>query len=614
MGAAVLTMESLPLGFRFRPTDEELINHYLRLKINGRDSEVQVIREIDVCKWEPWDLPGLSVIKTDDPEWFFFCPRDRKYPNGHRSNRATDAGYWKATGKDRTIKSRKSSSNTSMIGMKKTLVFYRGRAPKGERTSWIMHEYRATEKDLDGTGPGQAAFVLCRLFHKPEEKSPVPKYDEVDPTGLSPTTTKSSPDDTLSDVVQLQETATSVMPVRSQSEGIKRWLTDKSDNMTPNALVPAETSSNSYVPSDVDDHVLEEDALEVNQQPSCGEIDFQDFPTLQSQIQMEIAPQVGSPFPSDFGNGNNALTFQDGTSEQDISLTELLDEFLNNPDDNSFDGSASQKNSFGGSDTLFTSQAVPPGSIYVKDSGAYSDADTEMAQLQRDSEMEVSGWFNEHVDSEHVYSNQELWGNDLWDNSVGQDTLSVYSAVCSSLAPSSEEPTDKKEPNNYSSVPVGETVIKIRTRQPQNRPTLDNIPFQGTAPRRIRLDVQRSGESVCHSEVGGPSCSEEDEVQSTVTKAEEASEHCPPVVEIEEQSELLKSEESRGTNEESSAKLRFRVKRDALPGGSQLEMSEFAKAPALHHAPRSSLVYIAGVSLVVVMSVVFIGVWGYFKS
>ena len=109
----------------------------------------------------------------------------------------------------------------------------------------------------------QAAFVLFRLFNKPEEKSPVSKYDEVDPTGLSPTTTKSSPDDALSDVVQLQETATSVMPVRSQSEGIKRWLTDKSDNMTSNALVPAETSSNSYLPSDVDDHVPEEDALEV---------------------------------------------------------------------------------------------------------------------------------------------------------------------------------------------------------------------------------------------------------------------------------------------------------------------------------------------------------------
>ncbi|XP_071685808.1 NAC domain containing protein 52-like [Rutidosis leptorrhynchoides] len=152
---------SLAPGFRFHPTDEELVMYYLRRKACGKPFRFQAVTEIDVYKSEPWELADFSSLKTRDQEWYFFSPVDRKYGNGSRLNRATGQGYWKATGKDRFVRHK-----SETIGMKKTLVFHSGRAPDGKRTNWVMHEYRLLDHELLRVGVSQDSFVLCRIFQK----------------------------------------------------------------------------------------------------------------------------------------------------------------------------------------------------------------------------------------------------------------------------------------------------------------------------------------------------------------------------------------------------------------------------------------------------------------
>uniref|UniRef100_A0A453PK24 NAC domain-containing protein n=1 Tax=Aegilops tauschii subsp. strangulata TaxID=200361 RepID=A0A453PK24_AEGTS len=124
-------------GFRFHPTDEELVRFYLKRKIQQKSLPIELIRQLDIYKFDPWDLPKLA--STGEKEWYFYCPRDRKYRNSTRPNRVTGAGFWKATGTDRPIYS---SDGSKCIGLKKSLVFYKGRAAKGVKTDWMMHEFR----------------------------------------------------------------------------------------------------------------------------------------------------------------------------------------------------------------------------------------------------------------------------------------------------------------------------------------------------------------------------------------------------------------------------------------------------------------------------------------
>ncbi|KAK9119282.1 hypothetical protein Scep_017375 [Stephania cephalantha] len=108
-------------GFRFHPTDEELVGFYLKRKIQQRTLPIELIKQLDIYKYDPWDLP-----------------------------------------------------RSKCIGLKKSLVFYRGRAAKGIKTDWMMHEFRlpsytdsnALKKANDKSHPATDAWAICRIFKK----------------------------------------------------------------------------------------------------------------------------------------------------------------------------------------------------------------------------------------------------------------------------------------------------------------------------------------------------------------------------------------------------------------------------------------------------------------
>ncbi|KAG2312424.1 hypothetical protein Bca52824_023981 [Brassica carinata] len=153
-------MENNLVGYRFSPTGEELINHYLKNKILGNSRLVDhAISEVNICRYQPWFLPSLSKLESKDLVWYFFSPKEYTSEKKNVTKRTTPSGYWKATGVDRKIKDRR--GNGVEIGIKKTLVYYEGRVPNGVWTPWVMHEYHIMSLPLS-----QRTYVICQVMYK----------------------------------------------------------------------------------------------------------------------------------------------------------------------------------------------------------------------------------------------------------------------------------------------------------------------------------------------------------------------------------------------------------------------------------------------------------------
>lgn len=178
-------MENMPPGYRFYPTEEELISFYLHNKLEGVIKDMnRVIPVVDIYAYNPSQLPQISgeASLRDTEQWFFFIPRQESEARGGRPKRLTNSGYWKATGSPNHV----FSSDNRIIGIKRTMVFYSGRAPNGTKTDWKMNEYTAIKGEPSSSNKTvptlRKEFSLCRVYKTSKclrafDRRPPPRRD-----------------------------------------------------------------------------------------------------------------------------------------------------------------------------------------------------------------------------------------------------------------------------------------------------------------------------------------------------------------------------------------------------------------------------------------------------
>ncbi|GAV75067.1 NAM domain-containing protein, partial [Cephalotus follicularis] len=136
--------------------------------------------DVDLYKYDPENL-AEKYKHCGENEWYFFTPRDRKYPNGSRPSRGVylGSGFWKATGADRPVK-----HNGVEVGKRKALVYFKGKPPKGEKTDWIMHEYRLNHHPHYQRNVASMRLdecVLCRIYKKANKSVKTETADDDHP-------------------------------------------------------------------------------------------------------------------------------------------------------------------------------------------------------------------------------------------------------------------------------------------------------------------------------------------------------------------------------------------------------------------------------------------------
>ncbi|KAJ9566929.1 hypothetical protein OSB04_002895, partial [Centaurea solstitialis] len=161
----------LPPGCQFFPSEQELVCHYLTLKNNGDHLGPNLIAEIDLYRFEPFDLPEAACFlfgrEGKRKHWYCFAAMPR-VKRGRGEKRRAGGGFWKRSGSVKDVVG--AGVQGVVLGTRKTFVFYLGDSIKtAVRTKWIMYEYALVDQKM-----ADASYVLCRVFAKFHHRSNSP--------------------------------------------------------------------------------------------------------------------------------------------------------------------------------------------------------------------------------------------------------------------------------------------------------------------------------------------------------------------------------------------------------------------------------------------------------
>ncbi|KAK9278549.1 hypothetical protein L1049_028119 [Liquidambar formosana] len=127
-----------PVGYRFVPTEEELVTHYLMNKVSYKPLPPCVIEDIDATKLYSKPPPKcLETTSCEEREWFFFIHQDENFEKPIRMV-GNGIGFWKSSGEENLIY----NLDGNVFASKTYYSYFRGTLPKAKKTHWKMEEYR----------------------------------------------------------------------------------------------------------------------------------------------------------------------------------------------------------------------------------------------------------------------------------------------------------------------------------------------------------------------------------------------------------------------------------------------------------------------------------------